>query len=375
MEKVVHLTSAHPRYDQRILWRECCSLREHGYDVTLIVNDAQGNETLGNGVRILSTGFVPNGRWQRMTEGVRRVCELGLAQNADVYHLHDAELLAAALKIKRQGKKVVFDSHEFYEEQIKTREYIPLVLRKLVSGSYYAYEKYVCKRIDGVIVPALYNGKETFEGRARRIAHVNNYPKSSEYEGVILPAYSERRDVCYSGGISENRGITKLLEAGKIANAKIVLAGKFSSSAYEKKVLEETEPGKIEYLGFVGSRKELFEIYARCAIGAGLLVGKGQYGKLEGLPTKVYEYMAAAMPVLISDFPYNQTLVGKYHFGLTANPSDVAEIAAKIKWLIRHPREAEEMGMNGKRLLEEQFTWERAAEPELLRLYDEIESS
>ena len=33
------------------------------------------------------------------------------------------------------------------------------------------------------------------------------------------------------------------------------------------------------------------------------------------------------------------------------------------------------MGKNGKRLLEEQFTWEGAAEPELLKLYTMIEET
>ena len=177
MKKVVHLTSAHPRHDQRILLRECCSLREHGYDVTLVVNDDQENETLENGVRIMSTGFVPQGRQQRMTEGVVRVFEKGIAQDADIYHLHDPELLRIALRLKRNGKKVIFDSHEFYGEQIKTREYIPAFARTVIARSYHIYETYVCKQIDGVIVPALFDGKETFSGRAKRIAHVNNYPR------------------------------------------------------------------------------------------------------------------------------------------------------------------------------------------------------
>lgn len=372
MKKVVHLTSAHPRYDQRILWRECCSLSENGYDVTLIVNDNQPNETLKSGVRILSTGFIPQGRFQRMTEGVRHVYELGLAQNADVYHLHDPELLRIAMELKAHEKKVIFDSHEFYGEQIKTREYIPSIMRNFISGKYHAYETHVCRRIDGVIVPALYDGKETFEGRARKIAHVNNYPKRAEYGNIDISPYAERKGICYSGALSENRGITTLVEAGKTANAQVVLAGKFSSPAYERKILEMTASGGIEYIGFIENREEVFSLYARCAIGAGLLIDDGQYGKLEGLPTKVYEYMAAAMPVLISDFPYNQKLISKYRFGLTANPLDVMEIAAKIKWLIHHPQEAEEMGKNGKRLLEEQFTWECAAESELLRIYNEI---
>lgn len=374
MKKVVHLTSAHKRYDQRILWRECCSLQEHGYNVTLIVNDDQENETLENGVRILSTGFVPKGRWQRMTEGVKRVYELGIVQDADIYHLHDAELLTVALKLKKRGKKVIFDSHEFYGEQIKTRRYIPAAARSLVAKSYHVYETYVCKRADGVVVPALYAGRETFLGRAKRIAHVNNYPRQSEYGNINIPVYTERKGICYSGGLSETRGITALVDAGKAADVLVVLAGKFSSPTYKKDIFEKASSGGIEYLGFIENQEQLFALYSRCAVGAGLLIDSGQYGKLEGLPTKVYEYMAMEMPVLISDFPYHRKLIQKYQFGLTANPSDEVAIAEKIKWLINHPKEAEEMGKKGKRLLEDRFTWERGAEPELLRLYREIEN-
>ena len=339
----------------------------------MIVNDAQENETLDNGIKILSTGFVPQGRRQRMTTGVLKVYELGISQDADVYHLHDPELLRIALRLKRQGKKVIFDSHEFYGEQIKSRDYIPTIARSFIAGSYHVYETYVCKRLDGVIVPALYDGTETFSGRAKRIAHVNNCPRRSEYGNTTIPAYAERKGVCYSGGLSENRGITNLVKAGKKAGVKIFLAGRFSPAAYEKQILDGASSDEVNYIGYINGREEVFSFYARCAIGVGLLIDDGQYGKMGGLPTKIYEYMAAEMPVLISDFPYNRKIIGKHHFGLVANPTDVEDIAAKITWLLEHQKEAEEMGKNGKRLLEEQFTWEGAAEPELLRLYSEVE--
>lgn len=374
MKKVVHLTSVHQRGDTRILWRECFSLCEHGYDVTLIVNDARENERLENGVKIISTGFVALNRKQRMTDGVKKIYRLGLAQDADIYHLHDPELLRVALDLKQHGKKVIFDSHEFYGEQIKTREYIPFVAKKIVAGIYNLYETHVCKRIDGVIAPASYDGKETFLGRARRIAYVNNYPKLSEFNNVLIPAYRTRQGVCYSGSLSEERGVSNLVEAGKLSGAKVVLVGNFSSPSYENMILGNAIPCEIEYRGFVDSREELYAVYTQCAVGVGLLMDDGQYGKMCGLPTKVYEYMATSMPVLISDFPYNRRIIEKYRFGLVANPNDVNDVAAKIRWLLEHPQEAEEMGENGRRLLEERFTWERAAEPELLRLYREIEN-
>ena len=354
-----------------MLWREAYSLREHGYDVTLIVNDEQGNETLGNGICVMSTGFIPQGRWQRMTESVHRIYNLGLARDADIYHLHEAELLTVALKLKQQGKRVIFDSHEFHSENIKGREWIPSGIRRQIAFLYKQYETYVCKRIDGVITVAYWKGKDWFEGRSRHSVQVGNYPRLNEYATVSVPPFSLRQGLCYTGGLSVERGITHLVKAGKRAGVKVKLAGKFSSPIYEREILNSTD--NVQYLGFITSRKDLFEMYANCAIGAALLLDVGQYASLENLPTKVYEYMAASMPVLISDFPYNRRLIEEYHFGLVANPNDVEEIATKITWLLGHPKEAEEMGKNGKRLLEEQFTWERAAEPELLRLYREIE--
>lgn len=374
MKKVVHLTSAHPRYDQRILWRECCSLCEQGYDITLIVNDAQENETVGNGVRILSTGFVPKGRKERMTEGVKKIYELGLAQDADVYHLHDPELLTIALKLKRQGKKVIFDSHEIHGEDIRAKKYIPLLARHMIASAYTAYETYVCRRIDGVVIPTRFDGRDVFEGRCKRFATVGNYPRTSEYEGIEAPPFRGRRGVCYSGSLTPQRGITILAEAGKTAGAEIVLVGSFSSEAYKEEILASGPKGIIQYLGFINTRKELFSIYARCAVGASLLLDDGQFKKIDIMPTKVYEYMAMEMPVLISDFPYNRKLIEKYRFGLVANPDDANDIAAKMRWLLDHPKEAETMGKNGKRLLVEQFTWD-VAEKKLLKLYQEIEQN
>lgn len=370
-KRVAHLSTSLNRYNQRMLGREAFSLQENGYDVLVVVNDMAGSETLENGVKILSTGFVSQGRWQRMTEGARRVYELGLAQNADIYHLHETELLPFALKLKQHGKKVIFDSHEFYGENIKGRKWIPWVFRRPVSSLYTWYETYVCRQIDGVISVAYWKGKDWFEGRSRRSVQVGNYPRADEYRMVSIPDYSVRTGVCYSGGLVAERGITNLVEAGKRSGTTVCLAGTFSSKEYEQMIMQDSK--HIRYLGFINSRKELFQIYADCAIGVSLLLDVGQYAKLENLPTKVYEYMAAEMPVILSDFPYNRKLIEKYHFGLVANPADSDDIAEKIVWLLEHPKDAEKMGKNGKRLLEEQFTWERAAEPALLQMYKEIE--
>lgn len=373
MKKVAHLTSVHRRNDTRIVERECASLRKHGYDVTLIVNDDKGNETLPNGIKIVSTGFVPNGRLQRMTEGVNRVYEKAIKVNADIYHLHDPELLRIALRLKGRGKKVIFDSHEIYGEMIKAKSWIPRRGRGIISKAYNVYETYVSQRIDGVIDTAKYGGKDWFYNRSRRFVYVGNYPQMSEFKSTIIPSYSQRGGCCFSGGISRDRGVFTILDAVKMAKTHLVLAGKFESNNLQEEFENRDLEHNSSYVGYL-KIAELFALYAQCAIGICVMPDNGgQRIKSESFNTKVYDYMAMEMPVILSDWPYRRMMINKYHFGLVANPSDVEDIAAKIKWLVDHPKEAEEMGKNGKRLLEEQFTWE-VAEKELLKLYYEIEN-
>ena len=131
---ICHVTSAHDRYDDRIFLKECKSLREAGLKVNLIVHDELENEKK-EGVDIYSTGKKYCSRWKRIFEGNKSILNTAMSISADIYHLHDPELLLIAKRLKKEGKKVVFDSHENYSLQIKEKEYIP-VLCDLLSQDY-----------------------------------------------------------------------------------------------------------------------------------------------------------------------------------------------------------------------------------------------
>lgn len=88
-----------------------------------------------------------------MFQGVTSVYLEAMKINADIYKLHDPELLRIGLRMKRNGKKVIFDSHENYREQIKEKKYIPKWIRKGIVFLYGCFENYIVKKIDGVIMP------------------------------------------------------------------------------------------------------------------------------------------------------------------------------------------------------------------------------
>ena len=372
MVKICHISSAHPRYDTRILYRECASLKENGYDVTFVVNDNLPEEYV-DGVHILTTGLSNRlKRLRRMTKGVSSVYKIALEADADLYHLHDPELLLIALKLKKHGKKVIFDSHENYYEQIKTKEYLPKLVRIMIASIYLKYETYVCRKIDGVIMPATVGGRSTFENRCKSFTLVNNLPRLSEFKNdkLEIKAYKDRADICYSGGLTYARGIFHLAKASAIAGQKLVLAGRFSPESFGEDILNGKYSENIIYRGFM-SREDTYKMYSECAIGMSTLLDVGQYAKGDNLPTKVYEYMAMEMPVILSNFPYYTKAVEEYGFGLTTDPANPEDIAEKIRYLMEHKNEAEAMGKRGREAVEKVFNWS-VAEKNLLDLYREI---
>lgn len=368
--KICHITSAHERYDSRIFQRECKYLAKMGYDISLVVNDEKGNEKF-QGVNIISTGRKYKSRKERMLQGVKHVYLEAMKLDADIYQLHDPELLRVATTLKKHGKKVVFDSHENYREQIKEKKYLPKVLRNLISCIYGCYESYVVKHIDGVIIPCpMLNGKKRlFEGRAKHYAYVNNVPCLEELNFADTVGEKERA-VCYSGSLTEDRGVTNLVRAAGLADVTLYLAGAFKLEEYEEKLRSMPEWKYVKYLGYI-DRKEVYEMYSKCVVGMCTLLPVGQYDKSNNLPTKAYEYMSCGLPVLLSDFPYNRKMVEKYHFGEVVDPCDINKIAEKIRKLMDDEHKCRNMGERGERLIQNKLNFDVEGK-NMIRLYDEI---
>ncbi|WP_415931364.1 glycosyltransferase [Zhenpiania hominis] len=371
MIKVCHVTSAHKNDDVRIFVKECRTLACCGeYEVYLV---AEGEANLiKDRVNIVASGLKPVQKFKRLFFFSKKIYKTAINVDADIYHLHDPELLLYALKLKRKGKKVIFDSHEDYYEQIQQKKYIYAPLRKMIAVVYRLFETYICKRIDAVIFPCLKDGKHPFEGRCKKLECINNTPVLSEfYDQYSETSLNEEGfNVCYTGSITYNRGISYLIEACYHSNVKLILAGNFESEAYENELRGKKEFECVDYRG-VCSREEILNIYRETSAGANTLLNVGQYAILDNLSTKVYEYMAMGIPVIISKTSYNQHLMEECRFGLLVDPYSVTEISEAIDFLKSNRIEAEHMGQRGRDLVKEQFNWE-IEERKLLRLYMDV---
>lgn len=368
MTKVCHMTSAHPPEDVRIFHKECVSLAKAGYDVYLV---ERGESYEKNGVHIVGVGQPSRGRLSRMTSFAKKVYEAALALDADIYHFHDPELLPYGLKLKRMGKKVIFDSHEKYTDLIQDKPYLPRWSMGLIAWAYGAYERFILRRIDGLVFPSLKNGKNPFTGMCSHIAIVDNVPKLEELYDYYDPSLSKYdHSICYIGSLTYSRGITHMVRAAAAADCTAYLGGLFAPPEYQAEVESLPEFANAKYLGKL-DRPQVLETLQRCQIGVATIRNIGQYYQYDNLATKVYEYMSLGLPTVLSDSPYNQKIIEKFQFGICVDPENVEKIAAAIRYLLENPEEAKRMGENGRRAVKEEFNW-GVEEKKLLALYEDI---
>ena len=171
--KVCHLTSVHSYTDTRIFIKECKSLAKNGFEVHFVVPGAP--TSIIDGVHIHGVTKETGNRLRRMTETVDRVYRKGLEIDADFYHFHDPELIPVGLKLKKRGKKVIYDVHEDVPRQVLTKKWLPKFTRILVSKVVEKYENRAAKKFDFIITATPFI-RDRFLKIDCKALDVNNYP-------------------------------------------------------------------------------------------------------------------------------------------------------------------------------------------------------
>lgn len=357
--KVCHFSSVHGSHEVRILVRECASLAKAGYDVYFV---AKGESREENGVHVVGVGEVPKSRIKRMVSFARRVYEKALSLDCEIYHFHDPELLPFGLKLKRAGKKVIFDSHEAIPIQIMNKAYIPYIFRKIISSVYELYENYAVKQFDGVVAADPYITGRFFKGRVKRVVNVNNFPSLSDVNYTARNFTEREALLLYVGRINGIRGEKMMLESMREIDAELIIAGVRD----KEPVLEK--PGNVSYFG-EADRKQVNELFSKTV--AGLCLMKPIKNYYNSQPTKIYEYMAAGLPVICSNFPACIEAVEKTGAGFCVDPLNVEEVREAMRILLNDRELAQKMGTIGRKTVEAKYSWKSEAE-KLIKFYSEI---
>lgn len=364
MIRVAHLSTAHGRCEIRVHLKECNSLASAGYEVHYVVADGLGDERVGD-VQVHDIGAA-GVRFQRMLLRPWRILAAARKLNASVYHFHDPEILLIALFLLRGGAKVVYDSHEDVPRSILSRDWIPVWIRPALSAVFERFENFVSHRLSGVVGATPY-----ITARFARLNSVseaiNNYPLQSEIEDAV-PRIGDGRTVCYLGAISRIRGIEEMVRALEYVDAKLILAGAFENSATELATRALSGWSKVDYRGVV-NRSAVRRIMAESSVG--LVSYHPEPNHVDAQPNKMFEYMAAGMPVIASNFPLWCEIIEGNESGLCVDPLDPKAIASAINELVSNPQKSRGMGENGRKAVMGRYNW-TVEEKKLLGFYSDL---
>jgi glycosyltransferase involved in cell wall biosynthesis len=361
--KVAHITSVHPQNDNRILYKECTTLANNGYDISLVV--AGADSKVVDGVKIIGYEKANTGRVKRMVQtSFFKMLKICKEVNANVYHFHDPELMFVGLYLKVKGKIVIYDIHENNPASILSKPYIKSkLIRKILAKSFDIFEKIAVRFFDA-IVTARPDISERFNHE--NLITLKNFP--------ILPNLSEMQTVeitktkpsiIFVGGITKIRGINELLDAFESLNKyELWLLGPISETILQSRI--EKGCKNVKYFGTVEAY-EVFNYINKADIG--IITFLPLPNHLNTLATKPFEYMACGKPIIMSNFEYwKDTFKESSLYVDPVNPNDIAE---KIENLLGNKALMKNMGNLNRRLSIDEYNWEKESQ-KLLNLYQKL---
>lgn len=359
--------------------REAATLADAGLLVTVVGEGADGlpPSERQDGVHVIRVR-----RRGPSVPGLRFLSHLWRLQRTvartrpDVLHAHDTDALQVIGPLaRRMGVPVVFDAHELWLGRSARGR--GTLYHRLAQAYYGWIERRHLPRASAVMVanPPIADVLERTYGLSH-VYSVPNYPSErgavdrrelrSLPGGDAVPAGA--RIVLYVGAISPERGIESLVDAMPLVPmAQLVfLGGGGLEPEIRRRVVERGIDERTHFLGMVPSA-EVVPYAASATVGILSTVPTNLNNQL-ALPNKIFQYMAASLPVVASDYPQIRDVVEGSHAGVVYDPRDVEALAAAIRIYTDDPERAARDGANGRRAITEHFHWDASAAT-LLEIY------
>ena len=366
------MTTVHDWNDVRIYVKMCRSAASDGFGVDLIAPVPSGNPVVNSGDITIHPLRKYRNRLVRSSVGTLRAVRTAIAIKATIYHVHDPELLPLVLTLKVLQRRVIFDFHEEFSAQIRSKPYVRRGWTSLASAAARCWEFLLCWSATRVVA-ATPHIRDRLPLRRRQAATVCNYPTLHEFPSPASTPFDQRSRIAYYvGGVTWTRGCHEMVEAGRILAATgsgitVHIAGPFESKDFEQS-LRSAAAGSNAC--FIGRRTRDEVVKDLGSVRVGIVVLRRTPNYVNSLPVKMFEYMAAGVPVVASDFPLWKRIVEGANCGLTVDSRDPTKIAEAIAHLVNDPALAARMGERGRQAVEAEYQWD--AEWQRLRRFYRI---
>jgi len=366
----------HPPFDKRVFGKEAVSLAEAGFEV---IHLAPGDERCNrrHGVQVI-TYRPPQGLLDRALQ-LPRLYRLAERVDADCYHCNEVDswFVGAALKLFRR-KQVVFDVHEHYPSTFLAGR-TSARLRPLVAGLVQFAFRLLTPLTDRIVLAKRTVADDFAHDEAEKLVLVLNYsPRPTETTGPSSASPTDEAvTAIHLGLISRVRGWLQLLDAlkqARLSHLRLHIIGEFNDGSLADFQAQVQAYG-LEDRVLVEDWMPYDEAFARLlAADIGLLLLQpGRLNHVYAFPHKVFDYMAAGLPVVVPKFAVEiAPLVQEANCGLLVDPADSVDIARTLDELASNPDVRRRMGQNGREAILTRYNWENEA-AKLIAMYRELE--
>lgn len=363
--RVLHISTAHPPYDPRIVFKQCQTLSEH-YEVFCALPHA--DPTVAPGIRFIRLPYFKRVVWR-----ILLTCPLillrGLWLRPKVVHLYAPEFIPFTYLFRVMGARVIYE----VQENLHKKMHLKTLNRGfLLEKAFWWFDQLARRHFFLVFTEHGY--LTTYTGLTKPYAVIYNYPLLSFLEPFRRP-YQPNKDTpsfFYIGLLSFERAFDTLVDA--LANLKsnypqftVDLFGRrtFTNTALAQLPHFKHVRNHLRFYGYTDQRMAFSSITGATA-GLALLKPVGDYP--ESYPTKLFEYMALGLPVVTSDFPLYRAVVEQNKCGICVSADNAQQITDALTYLIEHPDEARAMGQRGRQAVEKTYNW-HSESLKLLRFY------
>jgi glycosyltransferase involved in cell wall biosynthesis len=346
-------------FDQRVQ-KVCNTLHKSGFSIHVIGRKQKNSNPAQFDYKVELIQPIFNKGFLFYVEFNIRLFFKILVTKKDILLANDLDTLLPNQMVSRlQSKKLVFDSHELFSEipELVDRPFIKSIWKRL-ENSLIPRQQY------GITVSSkiadFYNERYNVD-----FITIKNFPNTDvNFDSTMDNPFGKESKpiIIYQGALNVGRGLELMIDGMEyLSDYKLILIGDGDiRNDLKKRVVEKNLQNQIEFIGKVHP-KVLKKVTPFASIGISLEEDLGLNYRF-AMPNKIFDYIQAGIPVLISDLPEMKIIVENFEVGEVVKSRNPKELASQIKLILQKDFSAglEEAG--------KELIWENQ-ERELLRIF------
>ena len=355
MKKICVSVSNDLLCDNRV-WKTCKSISASGLSVKLI------GRAFSDSPELPKQTYECKRLKIRFRKNILYYAELNLKlffhllfSKQDILWANDLDtLLPNWLVAKLKRKPLIFDSHEHFTQvpELKGNPFAQKVWKKIES---------LCIKGCDAVFTVCNPIKDYFKSEyGVESIIVRNIPSKTAISNTRIASKDKENILVWQGAVNVERGLEELCEAMQYVNGELNIMG-VGDIKTDLETMAKTLgiEDKVHFLGRLPFEKMMNETKkAKLAIS----IDKPTNGNYAiSLPNKIFEYIDAAVPVLVSPLQEIEPIVRNFKTGVFINSYDPTELAKQINELLSNDSLLDSLAENC-RIAAQEFCWENEEE-------------